>query len=75
MTDSEGKRVGRVDVQGENDTLVIERRLSNPPEAVWEAISDPEQIAKWYMTKATIDGRVGGEIDFKASSSQFNVSG
>ena len=75
MTDSEGKRVGRVDVQGEYATLVFERRFSHPPEAVWESITDPEQIAKWYMTKATIDGRVGGEIDFKAGISQFHVTG
>ncbi|HZW58178.1 MAG TPA: SRPBCC domain-containing protein [Nitrososphaerales archaeon] len=49
--------------------------MKHPPETVWEAITDPTQLSKWYMTKARIDARVGGSIDYFAGISQFHVTG
>ncbi|MGI0090575.1 MAG: SRPBCC family protein [Nitrososphaerales archaeon] len=68
-------QLGNVIVEGEYATLRFERRLPHPPEAVWEAITEPGQLAQWYMTKAQIDGRVGGSIDFIAGISQLHVTG
>ncbi len=75
MTDYPARHLGRVTVEGEYATLSFERRLPHPPEVVWEAITEPVQLAKWYMTKARIDGRVGGSIDFWSGPSQFHVTG
>jgi uncharacterized protein YndB with AHSA1/START domain len=67
--------LGKVILEGDHATLVFERRLRHPPEAVWKAITEPEQLAKWYMTKARIEGKVGGMIDFWSGISQFHVTG
>jgi len=32
---------------GENWTLVLVRELAHPPELVWEALTDPEQLRHW----------------------------
>ena len=49
-------------VVGGRATLVLRRFLRHPPPTVWRAITDPEQIRQWFLTTATIDGRVGGEV-------------
>jgi uncharacterized protein YndB with AHSA1/START domain len=67
--------VGAVVVEGEMATLRFERRLEHPPEAVWRALTDPAELSRWYMTQATIDGRVGGSIEFHAGPSQLHVTG
>ncbi len=66
---------GHVTVEGEFATLEFERRLPYPPETVWEAITDPEQLSDWYMTKAQIDGRIGGHVEFWSTPSQIHVTG
>jgi uncharacterized protein YndB with AHSA1/START domain len=75
MTDYPADRLGQVEVEGDYATLNFQRRLPHPPEAVWEALTESKQLAKWYMTRARIDGRVGGTIDFWAGPSQFHVTG
>jgi len=34
------------------------------PEEVFRAITDPEQIVKWFCTESRVDPRVGGEYHF-----------
>jgi uncharacterized protein YndB with AHSA1/START domain len=68
-------RLGRLTVEGDYATLTFERRLQHPPEAVWEAITEPQQLAEWYMTRAQIDGRLGGTIDFLSGPAQLHVTG
>ena len=34
--------------------------IDAPPEAVWKAISDAEEVTRWFVVDAEIDGRVGG---------------
>lgn len=50
-------------VEGDRATLVVRRFLRHPPATVWRAITDPEQIHEWFLTTATIEGRVGGAVD------------
>jgi len=46
--------------------LRIERHLKHPPELVWRAITEPEQLNAWYPIRArSIDLRVGGRIEFE----------
>ena len=43
-------------------TLVIERRLelSSDIERVWKALTDPNELAKWFPDRAGLDPRPGG---------------
>jgi uncharacterized protein YndB with AHSA1/START domain len=41
--------------------IVFERRLDAPPERVWRALTDPEELAGW-LAPTEIDLRVGGQI-------------
>lgn len=66
---------GTVQVDGEFATLLFERKYPHPPERVWAALTQPVELAQWYLTRARIDGRVGGTIDFWAGPSQFHVTG
>ncbi len=38
--------------------------LHATPEEVFRAVTDPEQIAKWFAPEARVDPRVGGEYYF-----------
>lgn len=37
----------RVEKQGELWTLIVVRELAHPPALVWEALTDPAQLAQW----------------------------
>ncbi len=37
----------RVEKDGENWTLVLARELRHPPSLVWQALTDPAQLAEW----------------------------
>ncbi|MCI4366647.1 MAG: SRPBCC family protein [Thermoplasmata archaeon] len=71
----EGSELGSLRVDGERATLVFRRRLSHPPEVVWKAITDPEEISRWHLTDASIDGRVGGSVRLNRESQHFEVTG
>ena len=71
----EFSKTGEVITQGERAMLVFRRRFPHPPERVWKALTDPSELSRWYMTKASIDPRVGGEVDFLAGPSQLHVTG
>jgi uncharacterized protein YndB with AHSA1/START domain len=56
---------GFIAVEGNHATLTFKRRLQHPIDAVWAAITDPEQRANWFGI-TMIDGRVGGTIEMVA---------
>lgn len=62
---------GTVTIEGDYATLGYERRLSHPREVIWKAITDPNELAGWFNTKAIINGRNGGKIDFVNTVSGF----
>src|SRR2546422_791760 len=68
-------RTGTLTFVGEYATLAFERRIPHPVQVVWEALTEPEHLARWYMTKAVIDGRTGGSIDFRIGPAQLHVTG
>lgn len=41
---------GTVTIEGGYATLTYERRLPHSPEAVWNAITDPKELAAWFNT-------------------------
>ena len=59
-------RDGRLVVEGDRAALIFERRLPFPVQAVWSAITDPSQRARW-MGDTTIEGRAGGRIEMVPS--------
>ncbi len=66
---------GTITVKEEYTTLKYERRLSHPRDIVWKAITDPKELVGWMNTKAVIDGRNGGTIDFVNTFSGFHTAG
>jgi uncharacterized protein YndB with AHSA1/START domain len=66
MTTSAADPYGTVTVGGETAILTFVRRLPHPVDAVWAALTDPEQRARWFGT-TTIAGRVGGTIEMDPS--------
>jgi uncharacterized protein YndB with AHSA1/START domain len=67
---------GNVEFDGDHVTLRYERFLNHPPEVVWAAITEPEQLAAWLMTPAaTIGGHAGGSIDMVTGPSSFHWTG
>jgi uncharacterized protein YndB with AHSA1/START domain len=66
---------GMVMIEGDYATIRYERRLAHPREVVWKAITDPKELAAWMNTKAVIDGRNSGTIDFVNTVSGFHTTG
>lgn len=62
MTDPRGE----LTIDGDHAVITFVRHLPYPIEAVWAAITDPDQRAAWFG-RTTIDGRVGGRIDMTPS--------
>lgn len=52
----------RVEKNGEKWTLVLVRELRHPPEMVWEALTDPAQLAEWAPFEADRDLAVVGPV-------------
>ena len=44
--------------------LRVERRLRRPPQEVWPALVEPDRLAAWFPSGATIEPRVGGAVVF-----------
>lgn len=75
MTAPRDPRVGTFTLEGDHATLTFERRLRHPAQAVWDAITRPEHLARWYLTTARIDPRPGGSIDYVSGPNRFHVTG
>jgi uncharacterized protein YndB with AHSA1/START domain len=55
-------------IEGEDGRAGVrfERRLAHPPERVWRAVTETEELAKWFPARPEIAGerRVGAELSF-----------
>jgi uncharacterized protein YndB with AHSA1/START domain len=69
------KSRGGITYEKEYATLTYQRRLSHPREVIWKALTDPKQLSGWMNTKAVINGRKGGTIDFVNTVSGFHTTG
>ena len=75
MSRQELSPFGKVSYNGALATLVFQRVLPHPLEAVWQALTDPKQLSSWYMMRASVDGRPGGSIDFSGGPGDFHITG
>ena len=63
MTATRPSRGGTVTFEGEYATITFERSIRHPIRVVWEALTESEHLARWYMTRARLDAGEGGDID------------
>lgn len=54
----------------ETTPFVIERTLNAPVERVWQAITDNEQMKKWYFQIPEFKPEVGFEFEFEGGSKE-----
>ena len=56
--------------------LIIEQSyvLNSAPETVFQALTDPKRLVKWWVAKAHVDPREGGDFDFEWLNG-FRLSG
>ncbi len=66
---------GSITYEGEYAFLTYQRKLSHPREIIWKGITDPKHLSNWMNTKAIINGKSGGVIDFVNTVSGFHTSG
>ncbi|MBL0061492.1 MAG: SRPBCC domain-containing protein [bacterium] len=45
-------------------SIIGEYEFDVSPEALWAALTDPNEIEKWFCLHARVEGKVGGEIEF-----------
>jgi len=55
-------RLGEIRQTDDGYDLVFERRLAQPMEKVWAALTVPERISEWLMTRTEVELRVGGRF-------------
>jgi uncharacterized protein YndB with AHSA1/START domain len=67
--------LGALTFEGDYATITFSRRIGHPPEEVWTAITDPEELKEWYMTRAKLTGGREGWIDFVSGPAQFHITG
>src|SRR3989440_12779679 len=75
MTGSGPSRGGTVTFEGEFATITFERSIRHPIRAVWEALTESEHLARWYMTRARLDAREGGSIDYRSGPAPYHATG
>jgi uncharacterized protein YndB with AHSA1/START domain len=47
---------GTLDTSGAKPAVRLERRLPDPPQVVWRAITDPEQLKAWFPCDVIVEG-------------------
>ena len=62
-----GDRDGKmIDLGGDRVAVRFERRLAHPPERVWRAVTETEELARWFPARPEVGGerRVGAALTF-----------
>jgi uncharacterized protein YndB with AHSA1/START domain len=44
--------------------LRFERLLAHPPERVWKALTEPDELAHWHPSPALFESRAGGTVTY-----------
>jgi uncharacterized protein YndB with AHSA1/START domain len=55
---------GHFDTIDERPALRFERHIGHPVEEVWEAITQPSELAHWFPCEVEVDLRLGGKMEF-----------
>jgi uncharacterized protein YndB with AHSA1/START domain len=57
--------LGQLRADGAARSIRFERRYAAPPEAVWAALTEPEQLRGWLTEAVVFDHEVGGRVDLR----------
>src|SRR6476661_5023901 len=54
-------------IEIERGAMEVEREIvvPEPPDEVWEALTEPERLEEWFATEVELDARPGGEGVFR----------
>src|SRR5438093_3345012 len=75
VTTPHSSRAGTLTFEGDYATISFERRIRHPIQVVWAALTESEHLARWYMTRARLDARQGGSIDYWSGPAQYHMTG
>jgi len=56
-------------------TLEFRRFFRHSPSEVWEAITNPEQVQQWFVTRTKTQARAGGRIELETGPERVRASG
>lgn len=59
-----------LEIDGDHDTLRFERTIGHGPERVWDAVTDPTQLAAWFPAAVAYERRVGAPMQFDFGGEQ-----
>jgi len=58
--------LGELDQVGSGWQLKFRRELAHPPARVWEALTEPDELRRWFPDEIVVsDWRVGSRLEFK----------
>lgn len=66
---------GQLEIVGDYATITFVREIAHPPAAVWSAITDPAEVAQWFMASMKIEAKSGGTVDIISGPSRFHSFG
>ena len=75
MTTSRAAGTGTVTVEGDRATITFERRIRHPVAEVWAALTEPDHLARWYLTEARLEARAGGSLEYVSGPNRLHVTG
>jgi uncharacterized protein YndB with AHSA1/START domain len=70
-TDLQNQELGELEHEGQDVRLRFTRRLAHPPEKVWHALVEPEQLEAWFPTTIDGDRSVGARLRFRHRDDMF----
>ncbi|GAB2800295.1 SRPBCC family protein [Streptomyces daliensis] len=59
-----GRKKDELRTGGARPAIRLERRLAHPPEKVWRALTEPEQLVHWFPAAVEAEPFVGGGVAF-----------
>jgi uncharacterized protein YndB with AHSA1/START domain len=65
MTEHATERMGTMERDGDRVVLRYERRLAHPPEKVWRALTESEQLRHWFPADMEGERRAGADLVFR----------
>jgi uncharacterized protein YndB with AHSA1/START domain len=64
---------GILERAGDRWRLRFERRLSHPPDKVWRALTEPEQLRAWFPDQIVVrEWRAGSPLEFVSGFGDFD---
>ena len=71
----EATRDGRLVTNGDRQVLTFDRILRHPPQTIWDALTTPVGIARWWQAEAEVEPRVGGRFHLHFASFGHSMTG